>query len=121
MDPGGMPTSKGFKDTPLALRTSMYIAGRLLPLLQFFSNSIKTTKAIGLDLITMSLGPNMAGQRGYFECQKQANSSTESQNEVIQEEVWMACVRWARLGQSETILHIGGSDNGGGEGIGKKL
>lgn len=84
------------------VRTVMYVVGHvMLPVLKHFTDTIKTTKDSGRDLVNLSVGDKVAGARGYFMGQKAAISSVESQDESRQEELWAACGRWAKLDLTE--------------------
>jgi WW domain-containing oxidoreductase len=102
-----MPTSRAFDTAPLAFRATMYVVGHfLLPILKYFTTSIKTTKSSGLDLVTVSVDAEFKGARGYFLGRKSGTSSLESRDEVKQEELWVACEKWVKLDPLETALKI---------------
>lgn len=85
----------------------MYVVGHfVLPLAQYFTDALNTTKTSGRDLAMLSVDPKYRGIRGYFVCQKPTASALESQDEETQKKVWMACEKWSNFEQSETILKI---------------
>lgn len=83
----------------------MYILGHfVLPVAQYFTDTVNTTNTSGRNLVMMSVGEKHNGERGYFLGQKSTASSLQSQDEEMQEKVWLACARWAKLEPSETVL-----------------
>jgi WW domain-containing oxidoreductase len=100
-----MPTSRCFKEAPLAFRAVMNILGHaVLPVAQYFTDAINTAKTSGRNLVVMSVGEKHIGERGYYLGQKPMASSLESQDEDMQEKIWLACEKWANFEPSETAL-----------------
>ena len=83
----------------------MYILGHfVLPVAQYFTDTVNTTNTSGRNLVVMSVGERHNGERGYFLGQKPMASSVQSQDEEMQDKVWLACTRWAKLEPWETVL-----------------
>ena len=98
MDPAGMPASRAFQYAPFFVRYTMYTVGTfVMPIAQYFTDKLKTTKASANDLVEMTVGPESCEKRGYFIGQKPAECSPISMDEVLQQKVWDACMRWAKL------------------------
>lgn len=85
----------------------MYILGHfVLPVAQYFTDAVNTTKTAGRNLVMMSVGKDHNGERGYYFGQKPRDSSIKSQDEEMQEKLWLACARWTKLEPSETVLTL---------------
>lgn len=84
----------------------MAVATLVARVVDSFTETVRTSKLSGKDLTVLSVAPEKAGARGYFEGLVPARSSEESLDEAKQEAVWKACVQWAGLEQSETILSL---------------
>jgi hypothetical protein len=105
VDPGNMPTSRCFNEAPVVFKSIIYVIGRfMLPISQHVSDTFVTTKTSAQNLVLMSVGEEMHGARGYYSRQKSEKSSLESQDERLQENLWLACEKWASLDPAETAL-----------------
>lgn len=82
----------------------MSILKFVLPLAQYFTDAVNTTKTSGQNLVILSVDPKYHGVRGYFLGQKPMTSSTDSRDEELQERMWKACEKWSQLTQSESLL-----------------
>ena len=105
MDPGGMPSSRAFKDVPSVFKTTMFVVGHfILPVAQYFTKTLSSPATAGYELTTLAVGPEGEGIRGYFVRLEQKDSWVESRNESKQREVWAACEKWVALEASDTVL-----------------
>jgi hypothetical protein len=95
-----MPSSRAFIDTPIFIKSVMYVGSWLAPVLQHITPAVRTPKASARNLLDLSIDEKFNGTRGYFVGSKAASSSSDSRIESLQEKLWEACVNWTAISQS---------------------
>jgi WW domain-containing oxidoreductase len=105
MDPGNLPTSRCFQYAPMSWRATLFIAGHLvLPVAKHFTNSIQTTDATRVDLVSIAVGPARKGMRDFFCGEMSAEAFPETRDTVEQDRLWEACEKWVQLRPNESEL-----------------
>jgi hypothetical protein len=104
VNPGDMPQSRCFTDAPLVMKSAVSVLSFVMPVAKHFMSKVITSEDASKNVVSLSMGPENEGARGYFEGLKQATSSSESQDEAKQAELWASCEKWANLAPSETTL-----------------
>ncbi|KAJ5759126.1 hypothetical protein N7520_006282 [Penicillium odoratum] len=104
MDPGGLPSSRGQAEQKKSVRLIFAIINFLMPVLKHLTTNFRATEDSGLDLVAVSVGPEVHGKSGYFDGQKQESPTVASEDVEFQKRLWDACWRWAGLSDGETTL-----------------
>lgn len=86
------------------LRTITNVSSWLLPIVKHLAKNFTTLEGAGKYMASISVDPEYAGARGYYEQKKLSTSSSESQDELSQKALWVKCEKWAELEESDTPL-----------------
>lgn len=82
----------------------MSVASPILPIMKRLTGGLITLKDASKNVVALSIGFEGEGARGYFDGLKPSISSSESQDERIQGELWALCEKWAKIERLETVL-----------------
>jgi hypothetical protein len=91
---------------PWRLRLMFTVVGWFLPLLRLVQPRITTVQQAALPVVDMAVADEFAGQEGYFEARKKAESSPDSMDEKMQKLLWNESVAWCGLKREDTVVEL---------------
>ena len=78
----------------------------LLPLLSYFSPRLTTVEQAAIAVVDIAVADKFAGQEGYFEGEKEAESSPDSLDANMQQALWQKSVEWCRLNKEDLVIDV---------------
>jgi hypothetical protein len=82
------------------------IASWLLPLLSYFQPRLATVEQAAIALVDVAVAEKFAGQDGYFEGNKKAESSPDSLDVSRQQALWSKSVEWCGLDKEDLVIKL---------------
>ena len=104
-NPGDLSDSRALR-TNTPARLSRLIIQPFRALLPFMNPLMRTTHEAGVDAADLALNRAYPNMRGYFTLLQEDESSPESRDKEKQQRLLLKSLKWARITQSNTVLHV---------------
>jgi NAD(P)-dependent dehydrogenase (short-subunit alcohol dehydrogenase family) len=108
IDPLDMINSKTFyrSHVPASVQRMATIGSWLLPVLRLLMPRLIPVKEAAKPIVDAAVAEEFAGQEGYFEGRKKADSSPDSMDEKMQRVLWEKSVVWCGLKEEATAIRL---------------
>ncbi|KAF5980360.1 dehydrogenase/reductase [Fusarium bulbicola] len=104
MDPGGMVDSRAHKIQTPFMRFAFSLVLILLPILRYFTDTMRPAAQSGRELVELSVGEKYKGTKGYFMGARREEEDVACKDTHKRELLWNACWKWAGMKEEETVL-----------------
>ncbi|RBR17544.1 hypothetical protein FVER53590_12061 [Fusarium verticillioides] len=104
MDPGGMVDSRAHRIQTPFMRFAFSLVLISLPILRYFTDTMRTAAQSGRELVELSVGERFKGTKGYFMGARREEEDIACKDVHKRELLWNACWKWAGMKEEETVL-----------------